>query len=46
MKRKVVMTGTVGVMTEANLKVMKDLLERRWMRNLSSSLTCPRTTTP
>lgn len=29
MKRKVVMTGTVGVMTEANLKVMKDLLESK-----------------
>ena len=29
MKRKVVMTGPVGVMTDANLKLMKDLLESK-----------------
>ena len=29
MKQKVVMTGTLGVMTEANLQVMKETLERK-----------------
>lgn len=29
MRQKVVMTGTLGVMTESNLQVMKELLERK-----------------
>ena len=29
MSQKVVMTGTLGVMTESNLQVMKELLERK-----------------